>query len=176
MGARLVNVSEPVFFGWSQRYPQVKLRPTYRPWHTDKGGPLLGSDYWYCGAECSVTVDMTVWNENCYAMMQSYAGANYRGQDLQGDVGRWMAAEGAVFQLYVIFPYNSGIYLQMPPGLHFFGTFLDDDASFNGSTARKLRLTWRCIRMFNPLDQSYSLYDTNIAPCGAVPATITPRS
>ncbi len=105
---------------------------------------------------------MTAWNERLYAVMQSYTGDFYRGQDLPGAVGRWMGAEGGAFMLYLVFPFsNKPRYATMPPGYRFLSAWLDPDGCTTGSKERKLLLAWKCQRLYNPADGTYTLYDAN---------------
>jgi hypothetical protein len=157
-----------VFFGWAERVPTIRIRPVYRPRRTDAGGDEP-HDHFYGGASATVHATMTVWNEAAYAVMQSYTGNFYRGQDLMGSVGRAMAAEGGAFQLFLVFPYAAKfVYNTMPPGYRFMSVWLQDDGGTPGSAARKLHLAWKCQRLFNAADGSYTLYDGNMSQLAGV--------
>ncbi len=164
------NVFNAFFFGWAEKFPTVRLRPVYRPWRTSTGGDEP-HDHFYAGNSAYVQAVMTAWNEGLYAVMQSYTGDFYRGQDLPGAVGRWMGAEGGAFQLFLAFPYSSkGFYTNQPPGYRFLSAWLDPDGCTTGSRERKLLLSWKCQRLFNPADSSYTLYDGNMDALAGVTA------
>ncbi len=162
------------FFGWAERVPTIRFQPSTKKWTTDVGGPTHGADYWWTGAEATVSSVFTAWNEVVYSLMQSYARQVTRGRDLVGDVGRWMFAEGCTFQLSCVWPYSKKPMYQilngMPPGVRFLAAHLSDDGSSNGSTARKLNLSWKCIRAFNPQDSSWTLYIDDVSNTASVDA------
>ncbi len=171
---QLVATSQitPYFFGWAEKFPTVRLRPVYRPWRTSTGGDEP-HDHLYAGNSGYVQAVMTAWNEGLYAVMQSYTGDFYRGQDLPGAVGRWMGAEGGAYQLFLVFPYQKkSQYLKMPPGYRFLNAWLDPDGCTSGSRERKLLLAWKCQRLYNPADGTYTLYDANMDPVSSVEANI----
>ncbi len=160
----LASQLDCVFFGWMEKVPTIQLRPVYRPYRTDAGG-VEPHDHYYGGSSALVSGVVTVWNQATLTLMQSYTGDYYPGQDTAGAVGRAMGAEEAAFQLFLVFPYQrKGDYSDMPPGYRFLNAWLQDDGSTNGSTARKLQLAWKCQRLYNPADGTYTLYDNNMTP------------
>ncbi len=172
----LVNANQLfiAFLGWMEKVPTVRVRPVYRPYRTDVGG-VEPHEHYYGGSSAMVSGVMTVWNQATLTLMQTYTGDYYPGQDTAGAVGRAMGAEQAAFQLFTVFPYQrKGDYTDMPPGYRFLNAWLQDDGSTNGSTARKVQLAWKCQRLFNPADGTYTLYDSNMAPLAGSEALTSP--
>lgn len=154
----------PVFLGHGERGPSIQIRPSWSPVFADISGQRVPLDYLYDGEEGIVSFDATRYNEDVYAAIanRSNPGIVTRGFDVPGAVGTLMAHEGKAYPLWVTFPYapkpafssavgpNSGG--AMPAGYHFHRAFLEgpDGLDGLGTTNRRIRFSFHCIRLLNP--------------------------
>lgn len=172
-----VNVAgAPAFLGHCERSPSIQIRPYYTPVFSDFAGQRVPLDMIYDGEEAMVSLDLTRYNESVYTVLSSRPGAAIRGTNIPGDIGTLMLLEGRTFDMWVTFPYaakavmSSGVGLTsggaMPAGYHFYAAYLEgpDDLGPLGTTARRLRLNFHCIRNFaaDATGATFFLYDHNM--------------
>lgn len=174
----------PVFLGYSERGPQMSVRPSYSNLFVDVGGPDVPFDVMYTGEEGLVTVDLTYWTEAVYAAIAAKAvvrgagAAALRGVDVPGQVGTFMVGEGCAYQLWLNFPYSTKAAMAtMPAGYRWAAAMLvNDDLPDLGNKPRKLHLIWRCLRVPNFAvtnafgTGSLTLFDHNMSALAGVVA------
>ncbi len=183
----------PLFLCHAERFPRIAIRPRYSSVMCDLSGQSVRYDAIYDGEEASVIADVTRWNEGVYALIADRAKTNTgvtanRGTNGFGEIGTLMMTEGVAYLLHIVFPYAAKpAYATMPAGYRFFAAFLEgpDDLD-TGSTARKTRLVWSCIRAVQPATGGttvgsaanafggflqFGLYDNNVSACLNVPVT-----
>ena len=146
----------PVFLGHAERFPRIQIRPRWSDVYCDLSGQSVPYDQVYDGEDAVVTADLTRWNESVYAVMADRAKTNSnflaitsRGANGFGEIGSLMVTEGLAYNLYVVFPFaaKAAYSATMPLGYRFQAAFLQGPDDFElGGTARKLRLSWRCLR------------------------------
>lgn len=167
----------PTFLGHCERSPSIQVRPYYSPVFCDLAGQRVPLDMIYDGEEAMVSVDLTRYNESTYAALASRPipgrAATTRGTNLPGDIGSLLLLEGFTHELWVTFPYSAKAAMggpvsatsggPMPAGYHFHAAYLEgpDDLGPLGTTARRLRLNFHCIRTFttDSAGASFFLYD-----------------
>ena len=170
----LPHTSTFAYLGTAERYPKISIRPAGEPVFNDIGGKVP-FDMAYMGEEAFVSADISRWNEATYAAMASrpsHSAGPVRGFNGPLDVGTLYIAEGLAYQLVVQFPYGlgqpfaKGAYTanDMPGGYHFYASYLvgPDELEPLGTTPRKIRLIWHCLRVYNPATQSFLLYDNTL--------------
>ena len=176
----------PLFLGHGEQAPEISIRETFKPIKCDLTGETHSLDDLYDGEEATVSCSLVRYNEVVLTAIQTYASTLYgpRGIDLPGAQGALMLQEGIAYQLWLVFPYaakaafNNGISGPMPPGYHFYAAHLEGPDGIQGgsASAKKIRLTWKCIRTVVPATVNgintaiVSLYDTLLASFAGLPA------
>jgi hypothetical protein len=168
-----------VYLGTAEKFPRISIRRQFHPTYTDQGG-LIPHDMAYMGEEAFVAADISRWNESVYAQLAALPRPNssvglsspvqapVRGTNVGGDIGTLLVGEGMALSLYVQFPYaalKAAIYPDMPPGYRFAAAYLvgPDELEPLGTTPRKERLLWHCLRTYNAKSPTlYTLYDFNL--------------
>lgn len=162
----------PVYLGTAERYPKIVLRPNYKPTFADQGGEVP-FDMSFQGEEGFVFADISRWNEATYAALAARPRPNgIRGSNAPGDVGTLLQAEGMTYPLWVYFPYFSKpAFAGMPAGYRFLSSYVagPDELEPLGTTPRKIRLTWHCLRAYRIIQgrESFYLYDHNMSQLNA---------
>ena len=171
----------PVFLGHCERSPSIQIRPYYSPVFSDFAGQRVPLDMIYDGEEAMVSLDLTRYNEAVYTSLASRpqgagaaAIAPARGTNVPGDIGTLMLLEGYTTHLWITFPYAAKTVFSspaapagaggiMPAGYHFHAAYLEgpDDLGPLGTTARRLRLNFHCIRTYSVASTGpvFTLYD-----------------
>jgi hypothetical protein len=182
----------PLFLGHAERFPRVSIRPRFSSVYCDLSGQTVEYDSVYDGENSHVIADITRWNESTYAIIADRAKTRTaatvnRGTTGFGEIGTLMMTEGVAYPLYLVFPYAAkAAYATMPAGYQFFCAYLAGPDDFDlGSTARKLRLVFNCIRQVQAATggttvlgaNNYGgmlqlgLYNNNVSACAGVPVT-----
>jgi hypothetical protein len=180
----------PLFLGHAEKFPRIALRPRFSDVFCDLSGQSVAYDVSYDGEDATVTADIVRWNEAAYTIIAdraktNTAAATNRGTNGFGEIGTMMMTEGVGYPLYLIFPFTAKpAYASQPRGYRFWCSFLQGPDDFElGSTARKLRLSWRCIRQIRPASGAttavgadnfggalqVTLYDNDVSACNGVP-------
>lgn len=171
----------PLYLGTGEEGVDMDFGTHFSPLYEDEAGGEVPSERIYEGQEAWIWSDINVYNELLYAYMASRTSAGIfstppfgvsapRGIDLEGDVGTLMAAEGATFPLWVVFPYAGKARFArnyMPPGYRFFATSMENDKLPVGNKARKVRAVWYAQRV--KAGGAWCLYDHNMSGISTPP-------
>ncbi len=102
-----------------------------------------------------------------------------------GEIGTLMVTEGVAYELYVVMPYTAKpAFATQVAGYHFYAAMLENDDFELGSTARKQRMMWHCVRKLVPAAggttvqgvnnyggfAKFLLYDYNVSDTAGVSA------
>ncbi len=183
----------PLFLGHAEKFPRISIRPHWSPMFVDLAGQGVAYDYVYDGEEAFVVADVTRWNESVYALMADRAKTGAaaalsptdRGTNGFGEIGTLMMTEAVAYGLWIVFPYTAkAFYTTQPAGYQFFSAMLEGPDELDlGSTARKTRMVWHCIRQVQPGMGGttvkgannyggaiqFGLYDNNVSATAGVP-------
>lgn len=156
-------VKRPIYLGTAEKFPKITKRPNFKPTFVDQGGEVP-HDVAFMGEEAFVAADLSRYNEAVYNSLSSRPRHQFglRGFTGSQDIGTLMIAEGKAYPLWVHFPYASkAAFSDMPNGYHFFASYLigPDELEPLGTTPRKVRLIWHCLRVYDPVAGNYLSYD-----------------
>lgn len=165
------------YLGTAERYPKISIRPANEPVFNDIGGKVP-FDMAHMGEEAFVSADISRWNEPVYAALAARPrpGSGTRGVNVAGDIGTLYVTEGFAYSLAVLFPYAAKLVYAaagMPAGYRFLSSYLvgPDELEPLGTTPRKIRLMWHCLRTYDPSTGSLFLYDHDMT--GPLSTTIS---
>lgn len=174
------------FLGHGERAPTIQLTPNLVPVKCDVGGEAQFESI-YSGEGATVRVDlvrynMAVMNTIRVRSRSTAFPAAVPGYDNPGMIGTLTLAEGAYYQLILVFPnaakpfYQNAVNGALPAGYRFKAAVMDPESQQPGSAnPYKLSVSWTCLRIFDPTDRNafgfggFSLYDNNVAEALAVP-------
>ena len=163
----------PAYLGTGERAPRYSLRRGWEKVMNDVAGVVLPFDYSYQGIEAFITVKLTRWNEGVLSTIQDTVGngqgAAHPGLMNPGDIGSLVNTEGLGMPLWMHYSYGAGglfakaAYATMPPGYHFYSTFLEGpDDREGGTDPASTLLTFHAIRTYLPSAGAFLLFDSNM--------------
>ena len=172
------------FLGTAEQTPQSEERYQQQPAYNDLSG-AVPFDLNFLGGDAIFAIDLTRWNENVLAMVNSQpqqmgiipgaGGPSARGRyGAVNGMGILQAHEGNTITLYAVFPYGAPAALPgtamraqgMPAGYRFHGGSLINVKNHQmGSKYRKTHLTFQFAPVFNNADSIFYLFD-HVIPNG----------
>ena len=169
------NITKTAFYlGTCEKAPRKMTKRHKAPVHNDLAGPMVPFDYLDAGAECWVVGVLTKWDESTYrAIASSPFAGQFAGVQGKSDRGTLMMTEGAGYGLILRFPfYDSHPVMRannMTAGERFYCAFLDDQETHEpGTDANKRHLAFHCVNVWDPVTNSFALFDYDVA---GIPAT-----
>ena len=157
------------YLGTCEKWPRFSIRYQYQGVFNDISGDIP-LDFSFKGRDAIVGLDLTRWNEPVHAQIAAMPHGNpaRRGEEILGDEGTLMIAEGAAPVLYLVFPYALKPAMAaggMPPGYRWTAAIPigPEEHDPQGTTAKKLHLMFHCIRRFDPKTGGMLLYDHNVS-------------
>lgn len=164
------SAKQPVFFGTTEDSPRVLINREWHPLRNALAGGMV-ADPTFQGEHAIVRADMTRWNENVFAAMQTPPGSAVRGHMPFGSLGTFMKSEGFAYPLVVRFPYRGTKVAMnnMPAGYKFTAAWLGgpDDLGDLSTKPRKISITWICQAIMNK-DLSWTLYTHDLGNLPAI--------
>ncbi len=170
------SAAGPLFLGYSERGPNISIRPHYSNVFVDLSGMSVPFDKIYDGEEAIVSCDLTYFNQNVLLAIEDYAGTTSPGFNEPGEIGTLMLTEGIAYPLYLRFPYaakpafQNGLNGAMPAGYRFYRAMLEtDDFPDLGTKARKIHLSWHCLPQLDATVSNdfgtgtFTLYDFDLS-------------
>ncbi len=154
----------PLYLGTGERAPSIELLDEFEPVPNDIAGGKIPLDECYQGEHGFVTIDLNRFNEPVYELFTAIIRGASPGRQPFGTMGSLMQLEGHNYPLWLVFPYQAKPVFRdagMPAGYHFFSTHLLGPQKLEplGTVARKIRLVWHCMRVFDPNTGDFYLYD-----------------
>jgi len=176
----------PTYLGTCERAPKISRERAFSKVMNDAAGSELPLDYLLQGMEAFVTGRLTRWNQNVLEAILDpvanvisglSAGQDWLAATTTTEYGTLMVEEGYAYPLWVVYPYGKNsispkaAMSDLPPGLHFYATFLDrGDESEGGTDPATEFLTWHCVRTPVPFGGvlTFQLGDTDMTGLPAV--------
>lgn len=160
----LPTKAETFYAGSGEIAPDIIKQTKYDPVFNDIAGSLP-YDYLFQGEECIVPMNFTVFNWGRMTDLNSAINNTNPGFDYAYDVGTLMLTEAKAFHLFLQFPYytyKASVFVNssgdMPAGYHFYGTFVDSYVVQPGTKANKIRINFRCVRVYQPASTGNGFY------------------
>lgn len=165
----LTSQGGPVFLGHCEKTPGVQIRRHHSPVFCDYSGRAVPADMIYEGESALVSLDLTRYNEDIYALLARSTGfgsfgergGGARGTDEMGDIGSLMQRDRRTRELWLRFPYGGAggkPTMNLPrgttgggamvSGMHFLSAYLEgpDDLGPLSTAARRLHIVFHCLR------------------------------
>lgn len=157
----LPTLAETFYAGSGEIAPDIIKQVKYDPVFNDIAGSLP-YDYLFQGEEAIVPITFTIWNWPRLSELNSAVNNSNPGFEYAYNVGTLMVTEGKAFQMWLQFPYYSykAIFsgAGMPAGYHFYGVFVDSYVTMPGTKANKIRVNFRCVRVYQPASTGNGFY------------------
>lgn len=168
--------SAPMFVGYTERQPEILVRPYWTTVLCDFFGQNSPADLIYDGEDALLTAEVTKFNENVYSIMADRAvarnGVAARGHNTPGEIGTLVVQEQVAFTLWFRFPYSAKAAMAgMPAGYRWPWVTLEgpDRLTGLGTVNRKILLSWHALRnldltVSNPFGRGdLKLYDSDMS-------------
>jgi hypothetical protein len=152
-----------MLLGFAERGPEIEIVPAHELTFIDERGGRTPADAIYDGETAWIRMDLSAWDESVYSLCaRRVSAAGPRGVNGPGSLGTMLLAEGALYPLYLVFPYaRKATQTDMPSAYRFAGAVCHgpDRLAPLGTRPRKLRLLWQAFRIPLP-GGTLLLYDT----------------
>lgn len=162
------NATSALFLGTCQESPEIDSRPLYKEVINSIGGSQK-FDKSYQGDIVTISGLFNRYNETVVQALEgrpNVFGGSLEGITQPGEVGTLMLTEGAMFDLWIKFPYAakpafSPLTSGMLPGYHFPGCTVEGPTSFRqlGTTEKMIRFEFEALRIFYPITGGFLLWD-----------------
>ena len=164
------------FLGWSEGGVRVSNRPFYEDVKSDLQGPMATTDVQMMGAECWISLDLKIWNEDVWQTVASraFAGSGSavaEGYYPSGSIGALVELEGLTYRLLVYMPYGSKTAFLMAGQricYNFQNAYLagPDDVDPLATRAEKIRVVFRALLSRDPVSGDNLLYNQDYSGKG----------
>lgn len=170
-------LAAPVYLGTAEESPDLQLFPTYKEVQNSIGGVGIPFDRAYQGEFAVCVANLNRFNAPVYQAMANRPGTFLKntalGTNTIGDIGSLMLTEGLAYAVWLLFSFGAFgpapkpvmVSNGMLPGYRFFAGMLlgPDKLAPLGTLPKKLGLSFGFLRVFNPAQGTFSLYDNNVA-------------